>query len=235
MRAFALLLAVASLAGGSLVLTGSGRFGYRGETGVASRFIGSGLVRVGNTRAFVDAGLAASLRQHPGIAGYGLVAGVRLDREPAANWQLWTSALVQHEQWNDWQAGENRVGALLLFLPGPRLKVGLGAAWRAPVFDPDRYASPFCWRSPVPEWNLLYDVNWRLLQGVDWHVAGFVANHDVLALHNPQQFPFGIETEWRLSRCWLLSARAASAVNGLSAPLLSLSELDLWAGVTYAP
>jgi hypothetical protein len=233
MRASVLLLLIAAVTRG-----GVGpelRIGYRGEAGVESKLVCTALGHATAANVLLSAGVAASLFQHPGVSAYGLTVDTRLLGQVIGGRQLRAAAFAQHEQWNDWRTGENRAGATLRFLPNPCVLIGAGAAYRAPVFDPARYASPFWWVSPQPEWNLLYDVRWRFLQQPGWSVNAFVANVGPLTLHNPQQIPFGLEAGWWPRRHWTVTGRAGTAVNGVSALLLSLSELTLELGARYAP
>lgn len=216
------------------IADGGLRLGYHGEAGVESKLVCAGQARASRPGLDISAGLAASLLQNAGVSAYGLRIDARVYARIGGP-QLFASVLAQHEQWNDWHAGENRAGAMLALLPGLDLLFGLGAAYRAPVCDPARYASPFYWHSDQPEWNLIYDVRWRFLQQRSWTIHAFVANVGPLSLHNPQQVPFGLEAEWRLGEPWTVSGRLGTAVNGVSAPLLSLSEVNLSAGLRYAP
>jgi hypothetical protein len=203
--------------------------GFRHEPGVESKMLIGGLGDwQAHPRISVNAGAALSLIQHAGLSrlGFGIDA-----------WPLdfaGIAARVQHEQWNDWQAGENRLLVALTGRPVAPLRLAVGLAYRAPVFDTVRYGSPFYWRSEVPERNLLYRVELELLHTGQWQTSAWLANFDRFTVHNPQQFPFGLDAAGRLSPCLSVSARAGTAINGLSGLLLSLSELNLEVGVSRA-
>lgn len=165
---------------------------------------------------------------NPGLAAYGLDAEVRLIQ--AFGLRVRTGAA--HEQWRDWQAGENRVFGMVTALPRACLTLGVGLMWRAAIFDPTRYASPFSWRSPVPEWNIAYLLDWALLRRPGAELSLRLANQDLLIVHNPQQLPLGLRGRFSVGTDWHVSAGCGTAITGLSGPILSASELTAELGVT---
>ena len=115
--------------------------------------------------------------------------------------------------------------------PARGLALAAGAVYRAPAFAAGRYASPFNWQSPVPEWNLLYRVEWTFLRKKQAEASAWIANVDRFTVHSPPQFPFGLRGEYSLGREWYLLGRCGTAVNGLSGLILSLGEVAVEAGV----
>jgi hypothetical protein len=202
--------------------------GFRHEQGVETRLVLAGSVVVpAGSRVELQAAAAAGVLDNPGIAAYGVGAGVVLF-EPR---KLHLAIGLEHEQWNDWQAGENRVLGMLAGCPVRSLELGVGAMRRAPVFDPTRYASPFHWTSAVPEWNLLYFVDWTFLRPAGAELALRIANQGLLQVHNPQQFPFCLRGMVPMGSGWRATALVGSAVNGFSGPMITFSELDAQLGV----
>jgi len=175
----------------------------------------------------ITGGVALSLVQHNGLSALALGADASL----LDFGDIGLAAGVRHEQWNDWQAGENRAFGLVTAGPTRGLELAAGAAYRAPLFAAGRYASPFNWQSPVPEWNLLYRVEWTFLRRKQAEVSAWIANVDRFTVHNPQQVPFGLRGAYNLGREWNLLGRCGTAINGLSGLILSLGEVAVEVGV----
>jgi hypothetical protein len=216
---------------GVCLVTPAASLGLRHEAGVETKALFAGLA---DWQPFVPVevygGAALSLFQHAGLSRLGLGASFRVGPVAAISVHL----AVQHEQWNDWQAGENRVLASLSAEPLAGLRLAAGIAWRVPLFDPAHFGSPFYWQSDAPERNILYRLEWPMLGRGRWQVSGWLSNFDRFTVRNPQQFPFGLDAAVRLSPCLSVSAHAGTAINGLSGLLLSLSELNLEVGVSRA-
>ncbi len=184
----------------------------------------------------VEGGIGFSLFSQKGVTGYSFSANFFY---PKINW-LGLRLAFQHEQWNDWQVGENRVYGMarvgfegLKIITNSSIRLGLGVARRYPVFDHSRFQEPWFWRSPVPEWNFLYSLELEFLKTGNLLAQFFLANFDRLKIRNPQQFPFGIGVFYSPAASWQFFAHCGSAMNGLSTLLLSLSEVYVKVGVRY--
>jgi len=229
LRTSAILALLAAASFGSL--TPSLVMGFRHELGVETKMLGGCGARWQiHPRFGVTGGVAFSLIQHNGLSALALGADALLFDFG----NIGLAAGVQHEQWNDWQAGENRAFGIVTAEPVRGLELAAGAAWRVPLLDAERYMSPFNWQSAVPEWNLLYRVEWTFLKRRQAEASAWMANIDRLTVHNPQQFPFGLRGAHGLGRGWSLLGNCGTAINGLSGVLLSLSEVTLEFGVARA-
>jgi hypothetical protein len=207
--------------------------GSRTEPGVETK----GLLLAGagvNTRfgASFQGRLGLSAGDNPGIAHYGLGADITLNRR--IPFGLHTG--VSHNQWSDWQVGENSVVGLVWVVPVLTLTLGVGVARRAPMIG-SVWASPFRWSGQAAEWNLLYELQWTLIRRRDASLHEglevWVANTDQTAPHTAQQIPFGIREKLRLTRGWFMDARIGSSIKGLSGALFSLGDVDARIGVAW--
>ena len=176
----------------------------------------------------VDAGLAFNLFQHSGPGGAALGLGAVLFRPAGLTLRL----AAQHQQWNDWQAGENRVLATIEAGPLFGFDAGFGLARRVPVFG-SGYGSPFVWSSGAAEWNYLYRLRWKFIQRENWWLRAGFSTYDRFTAHNPQQFPLEADGAYRLKDDLELVARAGTAIVGYSGGLVSLHEVELSAGVRF--
>jgi hypothetical protein len=203
--------------------------GLRIEPGVETKLVLAGGAEWNFVeRASLFGGLALGAIDNPGIAHYGIGGSVRvLD---AADIRV--QAQMNHDEWSSWQAGENRVAGMVAAEPLRGLELGAGTAWRAPVYDPRRYHSPFIWQSEAPEWNLVYRLDWTFLDRERYQAAFWFANIDRLTIHNPQQFPAGLRASYAAWPRWRLTARLGTDIKGLSALLFAFTEMDLRLGVT---
>ncbi len=203
--------------------------GFRLEPGVVTKLALAGSAEWNPVECVgLFGGLALSAIDNPGIAHYGIGASVRvIDR---ADVRL--QAQANHDEWSSWQAGENRVAAMVTAVPLSWLELGAGMAWRAPVYDPKRYHSPFSWSSEAPEWNLIYRLDWTFLERERYQVALWSANIDRLTIHNPQQFPAGLRASYAAWPRWRLTAQLGTDIKGLSALLFAFTEMDLRLGVS---
>jgi len=217
----------------ALALPGSSQtflLGFHEERGVESRLLATLLAELPvHERVGLNAGVCFSSIEHSGLSGLGFGASWSV----ADFWHLSLDAALQHEQWNDWQTGENRALVLASAVPLENLTAGAGLAWRATVFGADRYRLPFFWQSDVAEFNLLYRLEWRFLRRGRFDAAAFVSNVDLLQVRNPQQFPFGLSGSYRFAPGFTLNARCASAINGLSGLLISANEITAELGVKH--
>jgi hypothetical protein len=203
--------------------------GFRLEPGVETKLVlaGGAEWRFAE-RASLFGGLALSAIDNPGVAHYGIGVAVRvLDR---ADVRLLTQ--VNHDEWLDWQAGENRVAGMVAARPLRGLELGAGAAWRAPIYDSGQYHSPFSWSSEAPEWNWVYRLDWTFLDRERYEAAFWLTNIDRLTIHNPQQFPAGLRASYAAWPRWRLTAQLGTGIKGLSALLFAFTEMDLRLGVT---
>lgn len=207
------------------------RVGYLSETGSTPRALTGFLGSLSpHQHITADLGLQISSLHHCGISAYS--AGTRLLISPRSEISLATA--LQHQQWNDWQAGENRLLAVFSLKPHPRLNLGMGLCYRVPVTDSGRYCQPFIFSSPAAEWNILYSFNWRLWQHAEWSLAASLANSEQFQFSNPQQVPLAATAEWSLRPELLLWARLRTAITGLSALLISCSELGIDIGARFS-
>jgi hypothetical protein len=206
------------------------QFGYRHEPGVETKLYlrASGELGLGR-RIHVFGGIGLSAFDNPGIAGYGLGASATL--MPAIG--LRAGLLANHNQWSDWQTGENRISAILAVRPVRALDVELGLAYRVPLLDSAAWYSPLVWSGAAPELNYLYRLDWTFFSRPRSEIAAWVANFDRFTAHTAQQFPFGLRGAFRPDRHWRLSARLGSDIKGLSGLLLSLGEVQAELGTTY--
>lgn len=176
----------------------------------------------------VDAGLSLNLFQNNGLgaAHLGLAAEVY---SPA---HLTLRLAGQHQQWTDWQAGENRL--LVVFEAGPLygLDAGAGLVRRVPVFG-DRYSSPLVWSSDAAEWNFLYRLRWKFIQRENWWIRAGLSSYDRFTAHNPQQFPLEADGAYRLRDGLELAGLVSTAIVGYSGGLASFHDLDLSVGVRH--
>jgi len=176
----------------------------------------------------VDAGLSVNLFQSNGLGAASVgIGGVVYS--PAG---LTLRLAAQHQQWNDWLAGENRLLATVEATPLRGFDAGLGLARRVPVFG-DRYWSPFVWSGNAAEWNYLYRLRWKFIQRENWWLRAGFSSYDRFTAHNPQQFPLEADGAYRLKDDLQLVARVGTAIVGFSGGLASFHEVELSAGVRY--
>jgi len=176
----------------------------------------------------VDAGLSFNLFQSNGLgAASAGIGGVVYS--PAG---LTLRLAAQHQQWNDWLAGENRLLATVEATPLRGFDAGLGLVRRVPVFG-DRYWSPLVWSGGAAEWNYLYRLRWKFIQRENWWFRTGFSSYGRFTAHNPQQFPLEADGAYRLKDDVELFARAGTAIVGYSGGLPSFHELEVCAGVTY--
>jgi len=204
--------------------------GWHHERGVESKSVTTlGLAHCPFPRLGLEASLSVALFEHAGISGWRLGAAYRFTDA----WNATALAELQHDQWNDWRIGENRALALLAASPLRPVSIRAGAAWRAPILDPDRYASPFAWRSEMPEWNLAYGAEWRFLDCPGLAASAAVSNLAPTRFYNPQHVAIRLEGSLRLDPAWRLALRLGTAVKGLSAMLLSVNEFTAEVGMSH--
>jgi hypothetical protein len=224
----ALLQAAGSL--GICQTTGSLQLGWRHEQGVESRAVVTVAAEVPvHARVRLGGGIAFSMFEHDGLSALGL--GVRVGLVPV--WDLGFEAELQHEQWNNWQVGENRVLGLVSAQPLGRLELGVGAAWRAPLLDPDRFCSPFDFRSDAPELNLVYRARWRVLAAERGNLAVGISNLAGLRIYTPHHVAVQLAGQFGLSQGWSLTGHAGTALKGLSALVFSVGEFEVAGGVVH--
>ncbi|MEO0085970.1 MAG: hypothetical protein ABIK37_05005 [candidate division WOR-3 bacterium] len=225
--ASALLLCLLALHSGRV--SAAAEVGLRHEPGVETRLLLSALAhyRPLPQLALTSQATLAGL-DNTGLASYGL--GVVL--QPLPGLPLQAALEAAHQQWSEWQTGENRASGLLTADPRPRFRLGVGAAWRVPLTGRGRWDSPLHWHSDMPEWNLVYLVCWHFLSYRDWHLAAFLSNLDRYGLTTPQQLPFGLEAAHHVRSQLLVQARVAASIKGLSGPLGSLGSISASVGVS---
>ena len=203
--------------------------GYRGEPGVESKMLASAQADiVPVTFLKVDAGLSLNLSQNNGLGAAGLGIGAVLHRPSGLTFRL----AGQHQQWNDWRAGENRL--LIVLEAGPLfgLDAGAGLVRRVPVFG-DESGSPFVWSSGAAEWNYVYRLRWKLVQRENWWLRAGFSSYDRFTTHSPQQFPLAVDGAYQLKDDLELVGLVSSAIVGFSGGLASFHEIELSAGVRY--
>jgi len=228
LKAPAFLLTLLALTGHAAVMP-SLTLGYRGEPGVESKLLAAAqadILPVSYVK--LDAGLSFNLFQNNGLGAAALALGA-VAYDPLG---LTLRLTVQHQQWNDWRAGENRVLATLEASPVYGFDAGLGLVQRVPVFG-DRYWSPLVWSGDASEWNCLYRLRWRFIQRENWWLRAGFSSYDRYTAHNPQQFPFEADGAYRLNEDLELDARAGTALVGFSGGLASFHEVELSAGARY--
>jgi hypothetical protein len=204
--------------------------GYRGEPGVESKMLTTVIADIVPVQSMkVDAGLSFNMFQNNGVGAAGLGLGAVLFR-PAG---LSIRFAVQHQQWNDWQAGENRALAAVEAGPVHGLEAGFGVARRVSVFGANDYRSPFIWKSDAAEWNYVYRLTWKFLRRESWWLKAGFSSYDRFTVHNPQQFPLCLSGLYSLKDNLDLVADAGTAIVGYSGGLASFRELTLNAGVKY--
>jgi len=214
---------------GQAALSSSALLGYRGEPGVESKMLAAVQADLEPVRWLkADAGLSFNLFQHNGLGSAALGLGAVLFR-PAG---LTLGLAVQHQQWNDWQAGENRVRATIEAGPAFGIDAGFGLARRVPVFGGE-YRSPFVWQGGAAEWNYLYRLRWKFLQKENWWLRAGFSSYDRFAAHNPQQLPLEADGGYQLNDDLELVARAGTAIVGYSGGLVSFHEVELGVGVRH--
>jgi hypothetical protein len=223
------LLLILLLATGEAAVVPSFLLGYRGETGVESKLLATAQADIEPVQYLkLDAGLSFNLFQNNGLGAAAL--GVRaVAYDPIG---LALGLAVQHQQWNDWRAGENRVLATIEAGPVYGLDAGLGLVHRVPVFG-DRYWSPLVWSGGAAEWNFLYRLRWKFIQREKWWLRAGISSYDRYAAHNPQQFPLEADGAYRLQDDLEIVARFATAVIGYSGGTVTFHEVEINVGVKY--
>jgi len=203
--------------------------GYRGEPGVESKLLAAVQAEVEPLRFLrVDAGFSFNLFQNngPGAAGLGIAPVIF---SPAG---IALRLAGQHQQWTDWQAGENRLLVVLEAGPLSGFDAGAGLVRRVPVFG-DKYRSPFVWTGDAAEWNFLYRLRWKLVRRENWWLRAGLSSYDRFTVHNPQQLPLAADGAYRLGCDLELVGLVSTAIVGYSGGLVSLHEVELHAGVRY--
>ncbi len=227
-----LLTAVLALAGTTCYasIASSVMLGYRGEPGVESKLVATAMADIVPVQYLkVDAGLSFNVFQNNGVGAVGLGLGAVLFR-PAG---LSIRFAAQHQQWNDWQAGENRALATVEAGPVYGLEAGFGVARRVSVFGADDYRSPFVWKSDAAEWNYAYRLTWKFLRRESWWLKAGFSSYDLFTVHNPQQFPLCLSGAYSLKDNLDLVMDAGTAIVGYSGGLASFHEMTLNVGVRY--
>ena len=203
--------------------------GYRGETGVESKMVAAAQADIEPVSFLkVDAGLSFNLFQNNGLGAAGFGIGAVLLRPAGLTLRL----AGQHQQWHDWQAGENRLLAVLEAGPLHGFDAGAGLVRRVPVFG-DRYWSPYVWSGGAAEWNFLYRLRWKFIQRENWWIRAGFSSYDRFTAYNPQQFPLEADGAYRLRDGLELVGLVSTAIVGYSAGLVSFHEVELCAGVRH--
>jgi hypothetical protein len=223
------VLLVLLAATGYATVVPSFTLGYRGEPGVESKMLAAVQADMEPVCWLkVDAGLSFNLFQNNGLGAAGLGLGAVLSRPAGLTFRL----AGQHQQWNDWMAGENRLLATLEAGPLHGFDAGLGLVRRVPVFG-DEYWSPLVWSGGAAEWNYLYRLRWKFVQRENWWLRAGFSSYDRFTAHNPQQFPFEADGAYRLKDDLELVGLVSSAIVGFSGGLASFHEIEISAGVKY--
>ena len=223
------LLLILLLATGESAVVSSFLLGYRGEPGVESKMLAIAEVDIKPVSFLrTEAGLSFNLFENNGLGAAALGVAAEFYRPVGLTLRL----AGQHQQWNDWRAGENRLLAVIEAGPWHGFDAGLGLVHRVPVFG-DRYWSPFVWSGGAAEWNYLYRLRWKFIQRDKWWFRAGLSSYDRYTAHNPQQFPLEAEGAYRLKESVELVARVGTAIVGYSGGLVSFHEIELKAGVRY--
>jgi hypothetical protein len=203
--------------------------GYRGETGVESKMLAAAQADIEPAPFLkVDAGLSFNLFQNKGLGAAEFGIGAVVYSRAALTLRL----AGQHQQWNDWQAGENRLLVLLEAGPLYGFDAGAGLVRRVPVFG-ERYSSLLVWSGGAAESNFLYRLRWKFIQRENWWVRAGLSSYDRFTAHNPQQFPLEADGAYRLKDGLELVGLVSTAIVGYSGGLASFHEVELCAGVRY--
>jgi hypothetical protein len=224
-----LLLLTLLLATGKAEVASTFILGYRGEPGVESKMLAIAQADITPVSSLqIGAGLSFNLFQNNGLGAAELGVAAELYQPVGLKLRL----AAQHQQWNDWPAGENRWLVVLEAGPLRGFDAGLGLVRRVPVFG-DRYWSPFVWSGGAAEWNYLYRLRWKFIQRDDWWLRAGFSSYDRFTAHNPQQFPLEVDGAYRLKDDLQLVARVGTAVVGVSGGLVSFHEIEFSTGVRY--
>lgn len=234
-----MMTAVASL--GDITLIPELRFGYRGEAGVEQKvLISGGLNCEFWDRVYFLPRVSIGLFENPGIAGYGIHTRVVIfDRfqarfpQPARRLRAGLELQAGHQEWSDWQVGENCAGVTLFVQPLRQIDLTAGLAYRVPVLKPKSHTSPFLWGSDAAEFNYLYRLDWVFLNRRAVSLSCWVSNYDEWRVRNPSQFPFGLKATYAPKSRWQLKLRAATEIKGLSGLLVSPGALTVDIGSSY--
>ena len=201
--------------------------GYRGETGVESKMLAAAQADIEPVSFLkADAGLSFNLFQNNGLGAAELGVGAVLLRQAGLTLRL----ADQHQQWNDWQAGENRLLVALEAGPLFGFDAGAGLVRRVPAFG-DGYSSPTVWSGGAAEWNFQYRLRCKFIRRENWWLRAGFSTYDRFTAHNPQQFPFEADGAYRLKDNLEVTALASTAVVGFSGGLASFHEFELDIGV----
>jgi len=225
----AALLALLTVSGRAAGVS-SALLGCRYEPGVEAKML-TGVQAEVEPLSFlrVDAGLSFNLFENNGLGA----AGVGLDAAVFGPAVLTLRLAAQHQQWSDWQAGENRILATVEAGPAFGFEAGFGLVRRVPVFG-SGYRSPFVWSGSAAEWNWLYRLRWKFLRKENWWLRAGFSSYDRFTAHSPQQFPLETDGAYRLRDDLELVMRAGTAIVGYSGGLVSFHEVELSAGVKHA-
>jgi hypothetical protein len=223
-------LLVLLAASGYAAVVPSLTLGYRGEPGVESKMLATAQADISPFPLLkIDAGVSFNLFQNIGLGAAGFGLGAVILRSSGLTFRL----AGQHQQWNDWNAGENRW--LLAMEAGPLygFDAGAGLVRRVPVFG-DEYRSPLVWSSGAAEWNFLYRLRWKFIQRENWWLRAGLSSYDRFTAHNPQQLPIEADGAYRLKDNLELVGLVSSAIVGLSGGLASFHEIEFDIGVRRA-
>jgi len=229
MSRLGVLLALLAAAGQAAVVPAV-VIGYRFEPGVESKMLAALTANIEPVPLLrVDAGLSFNFFQNSGLGGAEFGLGGVLYKPAGLVFRL----DVQHQQWKDWRAGENRLLALLEAGPVLGLDAGIGLVRRVPVFGDD-YWSPYVWKGDASEWNYQYRLRWRFIQKENWWLRAGLSTYDRFNVHTPQQLPLEADGAYKFADKLELVARAGTAIVGYSCGLISFHEVEFGAGVKYA-
>ena len=221
------LLLILLLATGEAAVVPSVLLGYRGEPGAESKLLATAQADIEPVQYLkVDGGLSFNLFQNNGLGAAAL--GIRAEAYDPNGLAL--GLAVQHQQWNDWRAGENRLLAVIEAGPWHGFDAGLGLVHRVPVFG-DRYWSPVVWSGDAAEWNYLYRLRWKFVQREEWWLRAGFSSYDRYTAHNPQEFPFEADGAYRMKNGLEVTALASTAIVGYSGGLASFHEFEIDIGV----
>lgn len=205
--------------------------GARLERGVETKGVTGVVVQARSGRLRTASGVRWSHGEHAGLSGVSLGGTLRV----METWRGSAKLTLQHEQWSDWEIGENRALLGVEVRPGRRVTLELGLGRRWPVLDPARYASAFEWKSPVPAWTPYYALDLVLVDHPRVETWLSFANRDRFSLSGPDFLGVHLFAAPLIGRRLRLVLHWATTVQGIVPIALFAKDLTFELGVLYQP